>query len=104
GGGSEVLQPAAGGGGVASVQLRKLAGACTFFTALGSDDIGKRAEADLVRHGVDLRVAWRSDSQRRAVSFVDDAGERTITVLGEREVPGGDGALGTGEPARLDRR
>jgi ribokinase len=84
---SDVFEMAAGGGGVASVQLRKLAGACTFFTALGDDEIGRRAEADLRARGVDLRVAWRDDSQRRAITFVDAAGERTITVLGDRLVP-----------------
>jgi ribokinase len=84
---TDVFEQAAGGGGVASVQLRKLAGACTFFTALGDDAVGRRAEADLSARGVDLRVAWRADAQRRAVVFVDEAGERTITVLGEREAP-----------------
>lgn len=84
---TDVFEQAAGGGGVASVQLRKLAGACTFFTALGDDQIGQRAFGDLRSRGVDLHVAWRPDSQRRAVTFVDEAGERTITVLGEREVP-----------------
>src|SRR3954453_2033806 len=84
---TDVFEQAAGGGGVASVQLRKLAGACTFFTALGDDEIGRRAFEDLRGRGVDLEVAWRRDSQRRAVTFVDEAGERTITVLGEREVP-----------------
>ncbi|HEX6713296.1 MAG TPA: PfkB family carbohydrate kinase [Thermoleophilaceae bacterium] len=84
---TDVFEHAAGGGGVASVQLRKLAGACTFFTALGDDEIGRRAAEDLRALGVDLEVAWRDDSQRRAVTFVDDAGERTITVLGAREVP-----------------
>jgi ribokinase len=85
---SDVFAEAAGGGGVASVQLRKLAGSCTFFTALGDDEVGRRAFEDLSGRGVELHVAWRSgDPQRRAVTFVDDAGERTITVLGEREVP-----------------
>jgi ribokinase len=84
---SELFAQAAGGGGVAAVQLRKLAGSCVFFTALGSDDVGRAAEADLRERGVDLRVAWREDRQRRAVTFVDGAGERTITVLGDREVP-----------------
>jgi ribokinase len=84
---TDVFEQAGGGGGVASVQLSKLAGACTFFTALGDDEIGHRAFEDLRARGVDLRVAWRRDSQRRAVTFVDDAGERTITVLGAREVP-----------------
>src|SRR4051794_34317170 len=85
---TDVFDQAAGGGGVAAVQLRKLAGACTFFTALGDDAIGHRAAQDLEARGVELRVAWRADEpQRRAVTFVDDAGERTITVLGERLVP-----------------
>jgi ribokinase len=84
---SDVFAHAAGGGGVAAVQLRKLAGSCVFFTALGSDDVGRAAEADLLARGVDLRVAWRDEPQRRAVTFLDDAGERTITVLGDREVP-----------------
>jgi ribokinase len=56
---SEVFEQAAGGGGVASVQLRKLAGSCVFFTALGDDEIGHRAADDLAARGVDLRVAWR---------------------------------------------
>src|SRR3954454_18360569 len=84
---SEVFEVAAGGGGVASVQLRKLAGACTFLTALGNDEIGRRAESDLRARGVDLRVAWRDEPQRRAITYVDAAGERTITVLGDRIVP-----------------
>jgi ribokinase len=84
---TDFFEQAAGGGAVASVQLRKLAGSCTFFTALGDDEIGRCAEADLRSRGVDLHVAWRADPQRRAVTFVDDRGERTITVLGAREAP-----------------
>jgi ribokinase len=85
---SDVFDQAAGGGGVAAVQLRKLAGSCVFFTALGDDSIGRRAAEDLSSRGVELRVAWRSNEpQRRAVTFLDDRGERTITVLGERVVP-----------------
>jgi ribokinase len=85
---SDVFEQAAGGGGVASVQLRKLAGSCVFYTALGDDAVGRRAADDLRSRGVELRVAWRpGEPQRRAVTFVDDAGERTITVLGERVVP-----------------
>jgi ribokinase len=84
---SEVFEQAAGGGGVASVQLRKLAGSCVFFTALGDDVVGHRAADDLAARGVDLRVAWRPEAQRWAVTHVDDSGERTITVMGDRLVP-----------------
>jgi ribokinase len=78
---------AAGGGAVAAVQLAKLAGAATFFTALGNDDLGRRAEAQLRRMGVEVRAAVRDRSQRRAVAFLDSRGERTITVIGDRLVP-----------------
>lgn len=85
---SSAWEEAAGGGGVASVQLRKLAGSSLFLTALGDDDLGTRAEADLAGRGVRVEAARRSgEPQRRAVTFVDDAAERTITVLGDRLVP-----------------
>jgi ribokinase len=63
---------AAGGGGVASVQLRRLAGACTLFTAFGRDDPAR---------------------QRRGFTFVDEGGERTITIIGEKHVPEGSDPL-----------
>jgi ribokinase len=99
---SDVFSQAAGGGGVASVQLRKLAGSCVFFTALGDDAVGHAAEEDLRSRGVELRVAWRSEPQRRAVTFLDDAGERTITVLGERVVPRSSDPLPWDELAEFD--
>jgi ribokinase len=81
-------EEAGGAGAVASVQLRKLAGSCQFLTALGDDELGRRAEADLASRGVDVHVGWRSgEAQRRAITFVDSDAERTITVLGERVVP-----------------
>ncbi len=83
---------AAGGGAVAAVQLAKLAGAVTFFTALGSDDLGDRAGVELAGQGADLEAARREGPQRRAVTFLDGAGERTITTIGKRLVPvGADG-------------
>jgi ribokinase len=84
----ESFSEPAGGGAVASVQLRKLAGAATFLTAIGSDDAGRRT-ADRLRdrYGVTLHAAAREAPQRRTFTFLDDDGERTITVLGERIVP-----------------
>lgn len=78
-----------GGGAVASVQLAKLAGEATFFTALGDDELGHRAHDELAALGLRLEVAWRDEPQRRAFVFVDSAGERTITVIGERLGPSG---------------
>ncbi len=74
----------AGGGGVAAVQLAKLAGACTLYTALGEDERGHRAREELPRHGVRVEAASRAESQRRAVVFLDGTKERTITVIGPR--------------------
>jgi ribokinase len=93
---------AAGGGAVAAVQLAKLAGAVTFFTALGSDETGARAAAQLAAQGVELEAARREVPQRRAVTFLDAAGERTITTIGPRLVPGGDDDLPWGRLAGMD--
>jgi ribokinase len=84
---TEAWAEAAGGGAVAAVQLAKLAGNVTFFTALGSDELGRRAEAQLGEHGVEVAAARREGAQRRAVTFLDERGERTITTIGPRLVP-----------------
>lgn len=77
----------AGGGAVAAVQLARLAGDCLFITALGDDELGRRAKEDLERLGVRVEAAWRSEPQRRAFVHVDAQGERTITVIGDRMGP-----------------
>ena len=79
---------AAGGGAVIAVQLAKLTGQpIPFFTALGRDRIGELAAEQLQGLGLDLQVAWREGPSRRAVTFIDTSGERTITVIGERLSP-----------------
>lgn len=89
----EIFEEAGGGGGVAAVQLARLAGAVDFLTALGADGVGQRAREALCARGVTVHAAPREGRQRRAFTLLDDAGERTITVLGERIVPHGDDAL-----------
>jgi ribokinase len=42
---------------------------------------------------VRVHTAWRLAPTRRAFTFLDGEGERTIAVLGDRLVPGGDDAL-----------
>jgi ribokinase len=73
----------AGGGAVAAAQLVKLAGACDFFTALGEDDLGRRAAARFRELGIAADVEWFG-STRRAFVQVDAHGERTITTVGPK--------------------
>jgi ribokinase len=81
------IEPA-GGGAVAAVQLARLAGDCTFFTALGDDEPAREAVARLGELGVDVRAVHRSGKPtRRAFVYLDSGGERTITTLGERLHP-----------------
>jgi ribokinase len=77
----------AGGGAVAAVQLTRLAGGCSFFTALGDDDIGHRSLERLQELGVTVHVVWRHEPTRRAVTLVDGSGERTIITIGNRLRP-----------------
>jgi ribokinase len=81
----------AGGGAVAAVQLARLAGAATLYTALGADEHGRRAQVRLRELGVEVHAARRTESTRSAITLVDDAGERTITTFGPRLEALGDG-------------
>src|SRR5919198_2779838 len=56
-----------GGGAVAAVQLAKLAGGATFFTALGDDELGHRAKAELEALGLRVEAAFRDEPQRRGL-------------------------------------
>ncbi|MEX2394714.1 MAG: PfkB family carbohydrate kinase [Actinomycetota bacterium] len=89
----DVFELPAGGGPVAAVQLAKLAGSCTFFTALGDDELGHRALAELSELGLHVEAVFRPEPQRRAFTHVDAAGERTITVMGPRLGPRSDDPL-----------
>jgi ribokinase len=81
---SEAWEEPAGGGGVAAVQLAKLSGSCTLFTALGNDERARRSRQQLSELGVHVEAASRAEPQRRAVTFVEASGERTITTAGPR--------------------
>ena len=83
------FQEPGGGGAVSAVQLMKLAGSATLFTAFGDDDVGHRACDRLRELGLDIEADFRQEPQRRAFVHVDDRGERTITVLGPRLGPRG---------------
>jgi len=84
----ESWQESGGGGGVAAARLAELADEVVMFTALGEDELGRRAKRELEACGVRMEVAWRDAPQRRAIVLLDEVGERTITVIGERHAPG----------------
>lgn len=89
----DLLAQPAGGGAVVAVQLARLAGSALLLTALGRDALGERAAAELRSLGLDLHVAWRDAPTRRAITFIDGAGERSITVVGPRLTPRADDPL-----------
>lgn len=99
----ESWEQAGGGGAVAALQLSLLADSVTFYTALGNDDRGRQAKAELEERGIDVRASFVERPQRRAVTFVDAAGERTIITIGAKLHPRGhDDALPWHELSRCD--
>src|SRR5439155_4555681 len=99
----ETWEEPAGGGAVAAVQLARLAGECLFFTSLGDDEHGRRAREELAARGVTIHSTAAGAPQRRAFTYVDANGERTISVLGRKQLPSGnDGSLPWEELARCD--
>src|SRR5262245_23880357 len=88
----ETWEEPAGGGAVAAVQLANMNGSVEFFTSLGSDDLGRRAREELTARGVTVHATAVGEPQRRAFTYVDGDGERTITVLGRKQLPRGEDA------------
>jgi ribokinase len=85
---TESFTEPAGGGAVSAVQLARLAGDCTFFTAVGDDHNGRRVERRLGELGVRVHAVHPPDKPtRRAFVYLDAGGERTITTIGERIHP-----------------
>jgi ribokinase len=80
---------AGGGGGVAAVMLAELDAQVDFFCALGRDDAGRAALAQLEDRGPRVHVAWRDQPTRRAITLLEPSGERTIMTIGERLEPRG---------------
>jgi ribokinase len=79
-----------GAGAVAAIQLARLAGEATLFTALGDDDLGRRSYEQLEAQGVKVHAEIvRGKPHRWAFTHVDDAHERTITTVGEKLRPRG---------------
>jgi ribokinase len=84
---SDWWSEAAGGGGVASVRLARL---------------GDAAHAQLTGLGVQVEASRHVEPQRRGFTFVDNDGERTITIIGEKHVPRGWDPLPWDDLAEID--
>lgn len=99
----EFWSEAAGGAGVAAVQLAKLAGNCTLFTAFGNDAVGAAASQQLASLGVTVHASLSDDvPTKEAFVHIDPASERAITVLGELKPSGNDPSLPWGQLAGMD--
>jgi ribokinase len=83
----------AGGGAVAAAQLARMEGQAELYTALGQDDLAERSHSRLAELGIAVHAGERRSRTRRAVTFLDARGERTITTIGERLEPQGDDPL-----------
>lgn len=88
-GAHEVWAEPAGGGGVAAVELARLAGEASLYCLLGGDELGRKARAGLEAAGVRVHSPEAGGEQRRGFCYVDEAGERTITVIGDKPRPKG---------------
>ena len=89
---TEVWAEPAGGGGVAAVELARLAGGSALFCRLGGDDLGAQSRVRLEGAGVRIHSPAVEEAQRRGFCYVDEIGERTITVIGDKpRPPGNDG-------------
>jgi ribokinase len=86
---SETWAEAAGAGAVAAVQLANLGAEAAFFTTVGDDELGRRSKEELEGRGIRVYAAAIGQA-RRAFTHIDQTGERTITVLGEKYRPSGD--------------
>lgn len=84
---------AGGGGGVAAGVLAGLDAEVDFFCALGDDEDGRTALAEIEDRGVRVHVGWREEPTRRAVTLLEPSGERTIITIGDRLEPEGSDEL-----------
>jgi ribokinase len=99
---SEAWEVPGGGGAVAAVQLCKLAGEAILYTALGDDEVGHRSKRELERLGLRVEATFRPEPQRRGYVHIDAAGERTITVIGDRLGPAAEDPLPWHELSGVD--
>jgi ribokinase len=90
---SDTWEEPAGGGADAAGELVRLGAEVDFFVAVGNDDLGRRAREALETLGCRVHAATRDEPQRRAFTYLDGEGERTITLMGSKLHPHGSDPL-----------
>jgi ribokinase len=80
---------AGGGAVVAAAVLAEHGADVEFFGAVGTDDLGDAAVAELTARGMTVHAARRPGASREVLTFLDHAGERTILPIGPRLQPEG---------------
>lgn len=87
--------PRAGGSAVIAASVMAAhGGAVRFIGAVGDDDEGSQALAQLRARGIQVDAVRRDGPTRRVTVLLDRAGERTIITSGERWAPGATDDLG----------
>ena len=99
---ADTWEEPAGGGAVAAGELVRLGADVDFFVAVGNDELGERARAALEELGCRVHAATRDEPQRRAYTYLDQEGERTITLMGNKLHPHGGDPLPWAELAEVD--
>jgi ribokinase len=99
---ADTWEEPAGGGAVAAGELVRLGAEVDFFVAVGNDELGERARAALEELGCRVHAAMRKKPQRRAFTYLDADGERTITLMGNKLHPHGADPLPWAELAKVD--
>ena len=87
---------AAGGAVVAAAVLAGLGAEVEFFSAVGADETGDAAIAELEARGIRVHAARRTAPTREVITLLDDGRERTIVTVGERLHANGDDDLDWG--------
>src|SRR5438045_8572512 len=75
---SETWEEPGGAGAVASVQMLKLAGKATLYTALGDDELGHRAKEALEALGLRVETTFGPTPQSQGFTFAGADGARPI--------------------------
>jgi ribokinase len=99
---SDTWEEPAGGGADAAGELVRLGADVDFFVAVGKDELGARTREALDALGCRVHEATRDQPQRRAFTYLDAGGERTITLMGSKLHPHGSDPLPWDELAEVD--